>query len=156
MKVYIIYLFYFKIEYTNLLNQTTLMQRYTWHHVGQRSSRNQVLSQFTNIFSDDFQHCSVLCPFLIVKILVQIEKPDVDNVFQIVRYLVSRQNVIDPFVLVDVEDDPTFSPLSFDRVHFELVCNMERMIQDPSKKFIDIDIDINIPTQIDMDMTILY
>ena len=26
-------------------------------------------------------------------------------------------------------DDPTFSPLSFDRVHFELVCNMERMIQ---------------------------
>jgi len=63
--------------------------------------------------------------------------------------------VIDPFVLVDVEDDPTFSPLSFDRVHFELVCNMERMIQDPSKeKFIDID--INIPTQIGMDMTILY
>ena len=65
--------------------------------------------------------------------------------------------MIDPFVLVDVEDDPTFSPLSFDRVHFELVYNMERMIQDPSKeKFIDIDIDINIPTQIGMDMTILY
>ena len=51
--------------------------------------------------------------------------------------------MIDPFVLVDVEDDPTFSPLSFDRVHFELVYNMERMIQDPSKeKFIDIDINI--------------
>ena len=62
--------------------------------------------------------------------------------------------MIDPFVLVDVEDDPTFSPLSFDRVHFELVCNMERMIQDPSKKFIDIDIDINIPTPIDK--SILY
>ena len=63
--------------------------------------------------------------------------------------------MIDPFVLVDVEDDPTFSPLFFDRVHFELVYNMERMIQDPSKeKFIDID--INIPTQIGMDMTILY
>ena len=61
--------------------------------------------------------------------------------------------MIDPFVLVDVEDDPTFSPLSFDRVHYELVYNMERM--DPSKeKFIDID--INIPTQIGMDMTILY
>ena len=60
--------------------------------------------------------------------------------------------MIDPFVLVDVEDDPTFSPLSFDRVHFELVYNMERMIQDPSKeKFIDY-----IPTQIGMDMTILY
>ncbi len=49
--------------------------------------------------------------------------------------------MIDPFVLVDVEDDPTFLPLSFDRVHFELVYNMERMIQDPSKeKFIDISI----------------
>jgi len=102
---------------------TESVQSHTRHHVGQRSSLHQVLSQFTNIFSDDFQHCSVLYPFLVVKILVQIEKPDVDNVFQIVRDLVSRQNIVDPFVLVNVEDDPTFSPLSFDRVHFQLEIN---------------------------------
>ena len=99
---------------------TESVQSHTRHHAGQRSSLYQVPSQFTKIFSDDFQHCSVLYPFLVVKILVQIEKPDVDNVFQIVRDLVSRQNIVDPFVLVNVEDDPTFSPLSLHRVHFQL------------------------------------
>jgi len=82
--------------------------------------------QYTKIFSDDFQHCSVLYPFFVVKILVQIKKTDVDHVFQIVRDLVSRQNIVDPFVLANVEDDPTCSPLSFDRVHFQLEINEQR------------------------------
>jgi hypothetical protein len=47
-------------------------------------------------------------------------KPLLDRGFQIVRDQVSRQNVVDPFVLVKVEHDPTSSPLSFERVHFEL------------------------------------
>jgi len=41
---------------------------------------------------------------------------------------------MDPYVLVKVEHDPTSSPLAFERVHFELVHNMERMIRDPSKE----------------------
>jgi hypothetical protein len=41
---------------------------------------------------------------------------------------------MDPFVLVKVEHDPTSSPLAFERVHFEPVHNMERMIRDPSKE----------------------
>ena len=99
------------------------VQRHTRLHVGMSSSQNQEPSQFMNIFFYDFQHCSVLYPFLIVKILVHIEKSDVDNAFQIVRDPVSRQNVIDPFVLVNIEHDPTFPPLSFQRVHFELEIN---------------------------------
>jgi len=50
-------------------------------------------------------------------------KPVLDRGFQIVRDQVSRQNVVDPFVLVKVEHDPTSSPLSFERVHFELEWN---------------------------------
>jgi hypothetical protein len=32
---------------------------------------------------------------------------------------------MDPFVLVKVEHDPTSSPLSFERVHFELEINKQ-------------------------------
>ena len=118
--------------YTNGLNQTTLTQAQIRPHVGHQIGQSQVPDQYVIVFFDDFQRRSVL--YTIFKMPVHHGKPVLDRAFQIVRDHVSRQNVMDPFVLVKVEHDPTSSPLAFERVHFEPVHNMERMIRDPSKE----------------------
>ena len=119
--------------YTNGLNQTTLMLRNSHFYVGLVRSQNQVPSHYMNLLFHHEQHFNGPFAFVVVQIPVQLEKKVVDNVFQCFTDHVSRQNLIDPFVFLQIEYDPTFSPLS-GQVHFEPVHNMERMIRDPSKE----------------------